>query len=171
MPTVEVMARELGCAKQTIRNWAQRLDPERNHIDMAGEAYVLDDELASMIAHEVTRKRTVQREDAGGGKSDTISSVVTVSEDRIAAITSHYEEIIKLKDETHEALLRGKDDEIRRLTSTIEDLTMRLDAERASHEQTRRELALSRALEGFKWPWQRREIMVRYALPEAKDGQ
>lgn len=177
VPTVDVMAKELSVSKQTIRNWAQRLDPTREHIDTTGEAYVLDDEIASMIAHKITQKRSGQREDAGV-KSQTIAAVVTTSTDKFDAISSHYQEIIRLKDESHAALMRAKDEQITDLKALIEqerqehDLTrQQLDQERQAHEETRRQLALSRALEGFHWPWKRREIMTRYALPEPRDGQ
>lgn len=170
MPTFEVMAKELGVSKQTIRNWAQRLDPEGEHVDRSAEAHVIDAELASMIAHMVTRKKR-GKVDGSDGNSEAIASVVNVSNDRLGDVIRQYEEIVRLKDEHRDMLIASKDDRIRDLTERVEELTRRLDEEMAAHDKTRRELALARALEGFKWPWQRREIMTRYALPGPRETQ
>ena len=74
-------------------------------------------------------------------------------EERAARIQDLQEQISRLEREVAEARADAR------------DARAELERERAAGERRERELALARALEGWHWPWQRREIMTRYALP------
>lgn len=171
MPTYEGMARELGVSKQTIRNWVKRLDPQRAHVDTSGDTHVIDEALASMVAHKIAA-RTSDPEHVREGerlRREALASVVEVSDSEIERQRAHFEELLRLKEEASSALLAEKDERIRDLKEQLEDTARQLAQERAAHDATRRSLALSRELEGFKWPWQKREIRARHMLPAPSD--
>lgn len=172
MPTYDSMAQELGVTKQTVRNWALRLDPEGRHVDRSKDVHVIDADLASMIAHKVASRRR-----PAAVPSETIAAVIEATDGERDATKAHFDEIIRLKDEGHALMLKAKDDQIADLKERLVELGRQLEREqhlleqeRRAHEETRRRLALAQALEGFKWPWQRREIMTRYALPSGDSG-
>lgn len=174
MPTYDGMARELGVSKQTIRNWAARIDPQRAHIDTSGDTHVIDETLASMIAHKISARTNDQEHEREGERiraREAMASVVDVSDRQIEAVREHYEALMRVKDESNAALLAEKDERIRDLKSQLEEATRQLAIERAEHESTRRALSQAKELEGFHWPWQKREIRARYMLPAPENTE
>jgi archaellum component FlaC len=56
------------------------------------------------------------------------------------------------------------------LTSQVERLNEQIVALQREKDLMRRDLAMSRALEGFHFPWQRDQIMAQYLLPPSHMG-
>ena len=162
MPTYEGMAQELGVTKQTVRNWCKRLDPERAHIDTSGETHVIDEALASMVAHEVARRA---RDQGSARPREAVAALVEVSDGELERQRKEFNRLLEAMRDASGELLAEKDARISDLKAQLEAANAQLEQERAAHERTRRELAQARELEGFKWPWQKREIRARYMLP------
>jgi len=56
------------------------------------------------------------------------------------------------------------------LSDQIDRLNLQLETMQAEKEKLRDELAMSRALEGFHFPWQRDRIVSRYLLPSSTES-
>lgn len=165
MATYREVAEACGVSKQHIYNLVKELDPDGEHINKTGYATELDDWLVSAVADEaMKRKRGPQRSAIDGA-----GVLVEANEAVRDGLREHYEDLLKTTKEHYEDLLAEKDKRIADLKEQIEELRRQLEAERIGHEATRRDLAMSRELEGFHLPGHRARVMARYALPAPRD--
>lgn len=163
MATYREVAEACGVSKQHIYNLVKELDPDGEHVNKNGYATELDDWLVSVVADEaMKRKKGTQKAPASGAEV-----LVEANEAVRDGMREHYEELLKTTKEHYEELLDEKDERISDLKEQIEELRRQLEAERNGHEATRRDLAMSRELEGFHLPGHRARVMARYALPPA----
>lgn len=163
MATYREVAEACGVSKQHIYNLVKELDPDGEHINKNGYATELDEWLVSVVADEaMKRKKGTQKAPKSGAEV-----LVEANEAVRDGMREHYEELLNTTKEHYEELLGEKDERISDLKEQIEELRRQLEAERSGHEATRRDLAMSRELEGFHLPGYRARVMARYALPPA----
>ncbi len=161
MPTTyRELAETLGVSKPTVIARCNELDPDSEHRVTEGRTVRVDDWLASAVSN----RQGVQGVRA---KAET-QHAADPPESIIEAITAGYE-----------ARLALQEARIADLQATVGRLERDLDAARDDLRESRAEtaaaradldrqgveLAKSRALEGWHWPWERRAIEARYALP------
>ncbi|MBQ9002316.1 MAG: hypothetical protein IJ087_10725 [Eggerthellaceae bacterium] len=170
MATVRQIAEACGVTKPTIFKIMREIDPTGEHQSQVGNRVDLDAFLASAVADEAIRRKSK------GSPRAAQEAVVEAVEEAQDSFERHDVEVAALRqriadlEEHSERLLAEKEARIADLKEQVERLTAEVAGERAAHESTRRELAMARELQGFKWPWTRREIIARYAaLPPASE--
>lgn len=180
--TIKQVADECGVSKSTAVRKFKELGLSASIKDGKGTVF-LGPESASQLAHALTIGRKfepeVQVETLNPLESlPVITPTEPVSNVNDELIASYRDQIKTLK-----AMNDSLQQQIDQLTTTIEsmrndrestiailnDQIDRLDTQIATiqseKEHLRDELAMSRALEGFHFPWQRERIMTRFLLP------
>lgn len=170
MATIRQISEACGVSKPFMTKIIRELDPDGEHQQRVANRIEVDAWLASAASSEAYKRKGER-----GGRDAAVRETVEAIEEARDAFEHHDVEVAALRqriadmESHHELMLAEKEVRIADLKDQIERLSAELSAERVAHEATRRELAMARELQGFKWPWQRREIVARYALPPATE--
>ena len=159
MTTYRELAAATGRSKPTIIAACNDIDPAWEHREKHGNRVEVDAWLASAVAARL-------------GSARTAASATTAAADVPANVLEAIREGYEARLEERAARIQDLQEQIGRLEREVaearadaRDARAELERERVAGERRERELALARALEGWHWPWQRRQILARYALP------
>jgi len=162
MATIKQVSDELGVSKPFIGKIVRELDPNGEHQERVKNRIELDAWLASAAAAEAVRRK------AGGTVADTVAD-----EDNEVPVTARSQtptDASATDNERYQALLDEKDARIADLKELVDRLNERVSSLETKLEKTQTELMMARELQGFRWPWQRRAILARYAALPAAEG-
>lgn len=192
--TIKQVADECGVSKSTaVRKFKELNLPV---ITRGGKGTVyLGPEAASALAHALVKGRAPEISSERASEIIDLSDVVVNEEEQASDATDAViasparDAILEMYKDQIRSLSRTNDlfrDQINQLNNVIEamrtqnestiallrDQIDRLNEQVASiqkeKDQLRDELSMSRALEGFHFPWQRDRIVSRYLLPASK---
>lgn len=165
MPTIKEIADACGCSKSTAARKARELGL-RGRADGGRRTLVFDERAASAISAAVLDGRPAPAKEPE--PADVLAMSAQTAEaleranDRLEREVERYGRMLDAERGEHvKALERERD-----RADAAETEAARLRAEVVRLE---RELGMSRALEGFHWPWSRKAIIERY-LPPAANG-
>lgn len=167
MPTIAEFARTLGVSKSNVVNKIKELELEtvtkpgdrrRCQYLPEGTCSVLADKLAKTkpaVQADETRLLDLYQAQVEPLKSanDSLQKQVQLLMDQLAAVE-------KTAAET-----------ARQSQARIDDLKAQTERLEAENRDLKSQLALSRALEGFHFPWTRDRIKSRYLLPGSDSNQ
>lgn len=148
--TIKSLADAFSVSKPTIRAYMLELDPEGRHVHKEGQAFILDDELASMIADKLS-----QRPGYVPPKPDEVTS----SPSMLEALLDNQRQSLSAKDETI-AMLQAR---IAQLEMEVDALKLTIADKDAEIRNQAARLEMSRRLEGFHLPWIRQRIINDYS--------
>jgi len=160
------LAKRIGCSKGTVVNAINALsDDLSGHIVRRGKTDYLDEFAASAIASKLGSRFVSKADDEVGDDGQPEVTKADLYREAYERATEQIESVREACDEQiarYRALLAERDEQIAQLNGQIESRDRRID-------RLTNELMMSKELQGFHWPWRRREILARYkALPAAE---
>lgn len=161
MPTIAEFAKTLGVSKSTVVNKIKELDL-RTVVDPTDKrrSQRLPKETCSVLADKLAK--TKPQVEAGETKLlDLYQAQIEPLKSANASLERQVEALIKQIEVANAAATDTND----WAQKTIDELKAQVELLKRENADLKAQLALSRALEGFHWPWDRDKIRAQYLLP------
>lgn len=164
MPTIAEFAKTLGVSKSTVVNKIKEL--ELTTVTDPGDKrgrQLLPQRTCSVLADKLAKTKP-QVEADESKLLDLYQAQVEPLKAANASLEKQVETLLKQLEVTDAAAIEVQT----QAQARIDELKAQVERLEAENADLKNQLALSRALEGFHWPWDRDRIKARYLLPEAR---
>ena len=161
MPTIAEFAKTLGVSKSTVVNKIKELDL-RTVVDPTDKrrSQRLPKETCSVLADKLAKTKP-QVEADETKLLDLYQAQIEPLKSANASLERQVEALIKQIEVANAAATDTND----WAQKTIDELKAKVELLKRENADLKAQLALSRALEGFHWPWDRDKIRAQYLLP------
>lgn len=161
MPTIAEFAKTLGVSKSTVVNKIKELDL-RTVVDPTDKrrSQRLPKETCSVLADKLAKTKP-QVEADETKLLDLYQAQIEPLKSANASLERQVEALIKQIEVANAAATDTND----WAQKTIDELKAQVELLKRENADLKAQLALSRALEGFHWPWDRDKIRAQYLLP------
>ena len=132
MPTYRELAEALGCSKFLVRTLVDELDPAHEHVTKRGKTYLVDDYLASAIAHDAQGRGRGKPVGDDGGE---LSALAVLERSHAAALEAVRAESARAQDAIRDAA-RETEDALREQLSERDRRIAQLEADNAALRET-----------------------------------
>lgn len=161
MPTIAEFAKTLGVSKSTVVNKikAMNLKTVEDYKDGRGRQ-LLPQSTCSILADKLAKTKPQTSADEGKllelyqAQIEPLKSANASLERQVDALLKQIETVNSAATETNDWAQQ-----------TIDELKAQVELLKHENADLKAQLALSRALEGFHWPWDRDRIRAQYLLP------
>lgn len=166
MPTIAEFAKTLGVSKSTVVNKIKdmNLDTVTDPSDKRGRQFLPKD-----TCHVLADKLAKTKPQAEADESRLLDLYQAQVEPLKAANASLEKQVTTLMKQL-EATEDASTEVGRQAQARIDELKDQVERLERENSDLKAQLALSRALEGFHWPWQRDRIKAQYLLPSPERG-
>lgn len=163
MPTIAEFAKTLGVSKSTVVNKIKELDL-RTVVDPSDKrrSQRLPKETCSVLADKLAKTKP-QVEADETKLLDLYQAQIEPLKSANASLERQVEALIKQIEVVNAAATDTND----WAQKTIDELKAQVELLKRENADLKAQLALSRALEGFHWPWDKDRIRAQYLLPPA----
>ena len=167
MPTIAEFARTLGVSKSNVVNKIKELDLET--VTKPGDkrrCQYLPERTCSVLADRLAKTKPAAQAD----EARLLDLYQAQVEPLKSANTSLQKQVQLLMDQLA-AAEKAAAETARQSQAHIDDLKAQVERLEAENRDLKSQLSLSRALEGFHFPWTRDRIRARYLLPGSDSNQ
>lgn len=164
MPTIAEFAKTLGVSKSTVVNKikAMELKTVEDYRDGRGRQ-LLPASTCSILADKLAKTKPQTGADEGK-LLELYQAQVEPLKAANASLERQVDALLKQIESTNSAATETND----WAQKTIDELKAQVELLKHENADLKAQLALSRALEGFHWPWEKDRIRAQYLLPAGK---
>lgn len=161
MPSITEYADTLGVSRSSVQKKIKELGLRtiKDGRDGRGKAY-LPAETCSILADKLGKKNLPKEVDTDE-LMDLYKAQVEPLKAANTSLQAQVDGLIRQLEVANAAALETGE----WAQKAIDEQKAQVEALQRENDQLRRDLQLSRALEGFHWPWQRDRIKAQYLLP------
>lgn len=163
MPTIAEFARTLGVSKSNVVNKIKELDLET--VTKPGDrrrCQYLPERTCSALADRLAKTRPAAEADETR-LLDLYRAQVEPLKSANASLQKQVDSLMDQLETAHDAAAEAA----RQSQARTDELQAQIDRLEAESRDLKSQLAMSRALEGFHFPWTRDRIKARYLLPDS----
>lgn len=161
MPTIAEFAKTLGVSKSTVVNKIKAMDLKtvEDYRDGRGRQ-LLPASTCSILADKLAKTKPQASADEGK-LLELYQAQVEPLKAANASLERQVDALLKQIESTNSAATETND----WAKKTIDELKAQVELLKRENADLKAQLALSRSLEGFHWPWDRDKIRAQYLLP------
>lgn len=164
MPTIAEFARTLGVSKSTVVNHLKtlQLDTVTDPTDKRGRR-LLPQRTCAVLADRLSE--TAQKAAKTDSPSPTAVDLARLQNEALRAANDSLERQVETLIRQLDAAESSATEVGRQAQARIDELKSQVERLERENRDLKSQLAMSRALEGFHWPWTRDKIKAQYLLP------
>jgi DNA-binding transcriptional regulator GbsR (MarR family) len=167
MPTIAEFARTLGVSKSNVVNKIKKLDLET--VTKPGDkrrCQYLPERTCSVLADRLAKTKPAVQAD-----ETRLLDLYQAQVEPLKSANASLQRQVQLLMDQLDAAEKAAAESARQSQAHIDDLKSQTERLEAENRDLKSQLALSRALEGFHFPWTRDRIKARYLLPGSDSNQ
>ena len=169
MPTIAEFAKTLGVSKSTVVNnlKALHLETVTDPTDRRGRR-LLPQRTCAVLADRLAE--TAQKASKADGPSPTAVDLARLQNEALRSANETLERQVDTLIRQLDAAESSATEVGRQAQARIDELKSQVERLETENRDLKAQLALSRALEGFHWPWTRDKIKAQYLLPPTTES-
>lgn len=167
MPTIAEFARTLGVSKSNVVNKIKELDLETvTKLGDKRRCQYLPERTCSVLADRLAKTKPAAQAD-----ETRLLDLYQAQVEPLKSANASLQKQVQLLMDQLAAAEGAATESARQSQARIDDLKAQAERLEAENRDLKSQLALSRALEGFHFPWTRDRIKARYLLPGSDSNQ